>query len=63
MEVIKIIVEAYEQELFSFIGATSWPDLFECLISYAFVIFIAFVTLAIPLGFFFFTFLAPFFIK
>lgn len=60
MEIIRIILEAYEQELFSLIGATSWPDLIECFISYAFILFVLLITLGIPLAFFVLMFIAPF---
>lgn len=59
-EVIKILFDVYEQDLFAFIGATSWPDLFECLISYTFIVVILFITLFLPLTLFFLMFLAPF---
>lgn len=59
-EIIKVLFDVYEQDLFTFIGATSWLDLFECFLSYAFVIFVLTITLFVPLAFFFLTFLVPF---
>jgi len=60
MEIIKALFDVYEQDLFAFIGATSWPDLFECLFSYAFIIVVLAFTLFLPLTLFFLMFLAPF---
>lgn len=60
MEIIKLFFQLFEQELFAFIGATSWIDLLQCLLSYSFVLFVLGITLFLPLSLFFLMFLSPF---
>ena len=58
MSLIKLFFDSYEQDLFEWIGATSWVDLAECAIFYCFVaVFLSF-TLIMPASLFLILFIS-----
>jgi hypothetical protein len=59
MNVIKLFFDSYEQDLFEFVGADSWLDLFECLLACSLVVFFVAFTLLLPLTLLFFMFISP----
>ena len=60
MEYFKIFFHLFEQDLFAFIGATSWVDLLQCVAAYSFVFLVLTITLIMPLALFIMMFLTPF---
>jgi len=60
MEYLKIFLHLIEQDLFAFIGASSWVDLFECVAAYSFIFLVLSITLIMPLALFIMMFLTPF---
>ena len=52
MEYLKIFFHLFEQDLFAFIGATSWFDLLECVVTYGFIFLVLTITLIMPLALF-----------
>lgn len=59
MTVQKLVIKSYEQDLFNYIGVTSWVDLCECVIFCSFVLLFFSFAILLPLILFIILFIVP----